>query len=373
MPPFLRRYLALTVKEVQQLGRNRKLLIQLVIPPTVVLVIFGFSLNPEVKNLRMGAVDEANTARSREFLSAITENEAFRITGRYMSSQSAEQALRKLDIDLFIVIPQDFSRKLDSGQGVEVQAVLDAVNANFAGIAQAFLSQAVMQYNRARAGGALQVQTRTVEARPVVLYNPGLVNPWFFVTGIMSVLVFINGSLVASALAVREKEVGTLEQLLMSPAQTLEILFAKVTPVFVVLMGGFFAALAVAVIVFGLPVRGSLALFGLAGGLAALSGIGIGVLMATYTQSQQQSQLLTFFINPPLVTLSGSFAPVESMPDALQWISRVDPLRYLLVLVRGITMKGAGFEALWPYLAVLAVFGLILFGASAIRFRRQLG
>jgi ABC-2 type transport system permease protein len=375
MQAFLRRYLALTVKEIQQLGRNRKLLIQLIIPPTLVLIIFGFALNPTVKGLRAGVVDEAATARSRDFLSALFENEAFNVSARYLSVQEAESALRQGNIDLFVVVPRDFSRKLDGGGSADVQAVIDAVNANQAGIAQAYLGQAVLRYNQSRLnsvpGAALRI--RTVEARPIVLYNPGLLNPWFFVTGIMSGLLFINGSLVAAALAVREKEVGTLEQLLMSPAQTLEILLAKVTPVFVVLIGGFFLALLVGVIVFDLPVRGSLPLLGLSAGLAGLCGIGIGVLIASFSQSQQQSQLLTFFINPPLMSLSGAFSPVENMPAVWANISLADPLRYLLVLVRGITLKGVGIEVLWPSLLILAGFAVLLFGASAIRFRRQLG
>jgi ABC-2 type transport system permease protein len=200
-----------------------------------------------------------------------------------------------------------------------------------------------------------------------------LIYPWFFVTGIMSVLMFLNGALVASALAVREKELGTIEQLLMSPAQTLEMLLAKTTPVLTVLLADLVLALVVAWLVFDLPVRGSLFALLLAAILAALAGTGIGITLATYSNTQQQAQLLTFFMLPPMVLLSGAFAPLESIPAPLQYLSLIDPLRYLVIVVRGITLKGAGVMVLWQPLAILGAFAVVLYGLSTWRFRKQLG
>ena len=165
--------------------------------------------------------------------------------------------------------------------------------------------------------------------------------------------MFLNSALVGSAAAVREKELGTIEQLLMSPAQTIEMLLAKTTPVLIVVMGDLLLALLAAWLVFDLPMRGSLAFLLLAGLLAAFAGTGVGITLATFSATQQQSQLLTFFLMPPMVLLSGAFAPVETMPMCLQHLSWIDPLRYLLVLVRGITMKGAGLALLWQPLADL--------------------
>jgi ABC-2 type transport system permease protein len=209
------------------------------------------------------------------------------------------------------------------------------------------------------------------EVRPAYLYNPGLVPEWHYVTGIMSIIMFINASLVASALAVKEKETGTIEQLLMTPAQTAEMLLAKTTPVFGLMMVVLFVALGVATLVFQLPVRGSLWLFTIAGASAALAGIGIGVLVATMSKSQQQAQLLTFFVNPPIVLLSGATSPLENMPQFFQKLSYLDPLRYMVVIVRGVTLKDAPWNALWPNLAILTSFAIILFAISAWRFRKQ--
>jgi ABC-2 type transport system permease protein len=187
----------------------------------------------------------------------------------------------------------------------------------------------------------------------------------------MSIIMFINASLVASALAVKEKETGTIEQLLMTPAQTGEMLLAKTSPVFVLMMIVLFVALGVATLVFSLPVRGALWMFTVAGASAALAGIGIGVMVATMSKSQQQAQLLTFFVNPPIVLLSGATSPLENMPEFFQKLSYLDPLRYMVTIVRGVTLKDAPWSALWPSLATLTAFAVILFAISAWRFRKQ--
>jgi drug efflux transport system permease protein len=378
------RYHSLTVKEFRQLRRNKRLLVQLIIPPTVVLVIFGFALNPEVHDLRTGIVDESRSPESRELISAVTETGAFAVTGYYGSVFDAESALRHLKLDLALIIPSDHALSLKSGRPARVQVLIDAVNANTAAIARGYMAQALQDYNRrlrARQAALAAARFETVSlqqspdlsAEATVLYNPGMVYSWFFVTGLMSVLMFLNSALVGSAAAVREKELGTIEQLLMSPAQTIEMLLAKTTPVLIVVTGDLLLALLVGWAVFDLPVRGSLLFLLLAGMLASFAGTGVGITLATFSSTQQQSQLLTFFLMPPLVLLSGAFAPIESMPMFLRQLSWLDPLRYLLVVVRGITLKGAGLTLLWEPLAILAAFAVVLYGLSAARYRRQLG
>jgi ABC-2 type transport system permease protein len=385
MPPAIRRYLALATKEVQQLRRNRVLLIQLLLPPTVVLIIFGFALNPKVRDLRLGIVDESFTTQSRNFADALTENVNFEVTRRFLNAKQAEDAMKNLDLDLFVVIPADFAITLGRAETANVQVVIDAVDANTAQIAQGYMRSALDDYNATRgAASNVAFRARRTMARsthpaappgapdvyPAYLYNPGLVTAWYYVSGLMSVIMFINASLVASALAVKEKETGTIEQLLMTPAQTGEMLLAKTSPVFVLMMVVLFAALGAGTIVFGLPVRGSLWLFTVAGAFASLAGIGIGVMIATVSRSQQQAQLLTFFVNPPMTMLSGATSPIENMPAIFQKLSYIDPLRYMVTIVRGVTLKNAPWEALWPNLAALAAFAVVLFAISAVRFRK---
>jgi drug efflux transport system permease protein len=386
MPAAIRRYLALATKEVQQLRRNRVLIIQLMLPPTIVLIIFGYALNPRVRDLRLGVVDESVTAESREFVDSLSENVNFEVTHQYLRVNEAVDALNSLGLDLFVVIPSDFARTLQRGQTAEVQVVIDAVDANTAQIAQGYLGLAVEEYNNrsieaplagsryrrvlARAGHPAP-PPGAPDVRPAYLYNPGLVTSWHYVTGVMSIIMFINASLVASALAVKEKETGTIEQLLMTPAQTGEMLLAKTSPVFVLMMIVLFVALGVGMLVFSVPVRGELWLFAVAGACAVLAGTGIGVTIATLSKSQQQAQLLTFFVNPPITLLSGATSPLENMPEFFQKLSYLDPLRYLVTIVRGVTLKDAPWSALWPNLVALAGFAVILFAISAWRFRKH--
>jgi ABC-2 type transport system permease protein len=356
------------------------------LPPTIVLIIFGYALNPKVRDLRLGIVDESLTIESREFIDAVSQNVNFEVTRRYLRIEDAEDALNRLELDLFLIIPSDFSRTLGRGQTAEVQVIIDAVDANTAQIAQGYLGMSLQDYNNtsidptlpnyryrralSRAGHAAP-PPGTPDVRPAYLYNPGLVTSWHYVTGVMSIIMFINASLVASALAVKEKETGTIEQLLMTPAQTGEMLLAKTSPVFVLMMVVLFVALGVGMLVFGVPVRGELWLFAVAGALAVLAGTGIGVTIATFSKSQQQAQLLTFFVNPPMTLLSGATSPLENMPEFFQRLSYLDPLRYLVTIVRGVTLKDAPWSALWPNLVALAGFAVILFSISAWRFRKQ--
>jgi ABC-2 type transport system permease protein len=386
MSAFIRRYLALATKEVHQLRRNRGLLIQLMIPPTIVLVIFGFALNPRVRGLRLGVVDQNATVDSRDFIDALTQNVNFNVARVYASTKEAEDALNSLKVDLFLVIPQDFARSVSRGQTANIQVVIDAVDANTAQIAQGYLQRALEEYNTSseaipkadyRRRHSIVRATHpapppgAVDVRPAYLYNPGLETSWHYVTGVMSIIMFINASLVASALAVKEKETGTIEQLMMTPAQTGEMLLAKTTPVFVLMMVVMFVALGTGVLVFDLPLRGALWMFAVAGACAALAGIGIGVMVATVSKSQQQAQLLTFCVNPPITLLSGATSPIENMPEFFQRLSYLDPLRYLVTIVRGVTLKDAPWSALWPNLVILSAFAVVLFSISAWRFRKQ--
>lgn len=374
MRASLRRYWALTVKELHQLRRNRPLLVQLIIPPTAVLVIFGFALNLEVQHLRAGIVDESGTPESRELLSALTESAAFDVAARYRSSSGAAQAVERRELDLAIIVPGDFAESLQRGRTAQVQIIVDAVNANTAVIARGYLARATEAYNgRVHIGQVPSPIPPDLETATLVLYNPGLSYSWFAVTGVMSLLILINGALVASALTVREKEFGTVDQLLIGPARTLELLLAKTTPVVVVLVADLVLALIVAWLVFDLPVRGSVWLLVAAGVLAGLAGTGIGITLATFASTQQQAQLLTFFLLPPLVLLSGAFTPIAGMPIWLQHASVVNPLPYLLTVVRGVTLKSAGMALLWSDFVWLGIFSAGLYGISAWRFRKQLG
>ncbi len=398
--------LALFIKELRQIGRNRRLIVMLIIPPTVNVILFGFALDPTVTDLKLGVLDESRSAESRELVSALESSGSFVVSRYYLANDEITADLGNGKLNAALIIPPDYDRKLAAGQTASVQFLVDAVDSNTATIASGYASLIIAALNqrlmkeraalnnglrRAQTAAASQAATAdtpaiavqsnmdlpvtkqpSVTQRVALLYNPGLRNSWFIVTGLIGALLVLQGSIVAAAAMVREKEVGTVEQLLMTPAGAGEIITAKIAPVFLLLTADIGLALGVAKLVFDIPVHGSLVLFVFSGSLCVLSGIGIGTLISTFVSSQQQAQLMGFFVNPPLVLLSGATTPVEAMPKWLQPLTMLNPIRHFSIISRGILLKGTGLEILYPNLLALLGFCILLVGFSAWRFRQQL-
>jgi ABC-2 type transport system permease protein len=371
------RFWPLFVKEMRQIKRNRKLVAMLILPPTVNLVLLGFAMNSEVKNVQLGVADYSRTAESRELISAFVESGSFKVARGFDAAEPLGQALSKGQLEIGLVIPHDFAEQRARGRAAEVQILVDSVDSNRGGISAGYAMRVVAAFNERLAGRGGGVTARAsspggAEPRVAVLYNPGLRTSWFIVTGTIGLLMVMIGSLVASASMVNEKESGTIEQLLMTPAGSTEIIAAKVAPIMLLLSGDILLAVGVVRVVFDLPVRGSLLLLYFAGMLCVLAGIGIGTFIATFTRSQTQAQLMGFFVNPPLSMLSGATTPLEGMPVWMQQVSYVNPVRHFSTIARGVLLKGVGLEVLYPNLLALTVFTLVIVGASVWRFRKQL-
>jgi ABC-2 type transport system permease protein len=366
------RFWPLFFKELNELRRNRRLVAMMLLPPTVNLVLLGFAMNPEVTDLRLGIVDESRTAESRELISAFTESKSFIPSGHYRSVDELSRALSAGELEAGIVVPSDFATKRTRGEVAEVQFLVDSVNSNTGGIAGGYAARIVGALSAKISLNRSSVQPARAVSRVSLFYNAGLQNSWFIVTGMIGVLLVMIGSLVASASMVKEKEVGTVEQLLMTPATSGEIILAKMSPLFILLSLDIGISVAVGSFVFGLPLRGSVVLLFIAGMLCVISGIGIGTIIATFTRSQQQAQLMSFFVNPPLSMLSGAMTPIEAMPNWMQPLTNLNPVKHFAVLSRGVMLKGVGLEVLYPNFLTLFVFTVILVGVSAWRFRKQL-
>jgi ABC-2 type transport system permease protein len=356
-------------KEVAQILRNKQLLTLLIIPPTLQLLIYGFALNPDVHNLKLGIVDYAQTADSRGLVSAFTNNQIFTPEQFLFSEKELATQVETGALTAGVVIPPKFSRRLANQENAEIQILVDGVDANTAGIASGYLAQMVQQFSFNRLDNP---QPLPITTEVTFLYNPGLNSSWFFVPGVMGLVLTLIGTIVSSITVVREKDTGTLEQLLMTPAAEWEILLSKIVPLFVLLMGDVMLALTLGRVIFNLPFRGSFPLFMGLSGLYVFVGISVGILLATLCQSQQQVVLTTFFINLPMVQLSGAIAPIETMPPFFQSLSWFNPLRHYIAIVRGILLKGVGIEALWQNMLMLVAFVVVLFAISTNRFRKQL-
>ena len=278
------------------------------------------------------------------------------------------QQVRTGKISTGLVIPPNFEQRINAGQPVDVQVLIDGVDANTAGIASGYIQQIVNHYGR----DLQQTQSAPVETAVTFLYNPGLLSSWFFVPGVIGVVLTLTGSLVSSATVIREKDVGTLEQLLMTPAAGWQILAAKIAPLFVLLMGDVLLASAIGRLVFNLPFRSNYLLFLTLSALYVFVCIGIGILVATLSRNQQQVILTSFFFNVPLIQLSGAIAPIESMPPFFRVLSFFDPLRHYVTIARSLILKGVGLDMLLPEVTALFAFTVLLLGVSINRFRAQL-
>jgi ABC-2 type transport system permease protein len=420
---FRGRFWALAVKELRQIRRDRRLVISLIVPPTLQVLLFGFALDADVQGLKLGVVDESRTPESRELISVLTENRTFRLAGAYATPDALGRALGTGQLDVGVVVPYDYAKLRARGRPATVQVLLNAVNANTAQIAEGYVEGAVAWLNRriaseagpggraagglagaggsvggdgpafpdgalggrvpARADGAVgggsrdpgagfRAETARIELRTAFLYNPGLVNAWFIVTGVFGTLIILNGSLVAAATMIREKEQGTVEQLLMTPASALEIVAAKIVPLFVLLMGMVGIVLVVARTIFHVPFRGSGLLVLTACACCVLTGIGIGTFTSTLARTANQTQLIGFFVNPPLAVLSGALTPIEAMPGWVQPWTWVNPIAHFAIISRSVLVKGAGIDVVYPHLLALGGAAVLLVAVSAWRFRRQL-
>jgi len=373
---FNLRLWSLFIKEFHQIRRNRRLVILLIIPPTLNIILFGLALNPTFENLQFGVVDYSRTSESRELVSAFTEGLVFKTKGYYASTEELGQAISRGELDAGLVVPHDFADKRARHETVGVQLLVDAVNANTATITGGYAARIIASFNQKlamsqpprrqiadpnSANAAISMTTNpaaraSVTPHLTLLYNPGLKSSWFITTGMIGLLLVLQGSVVSSASLVREKEIGTVEQLLMTPAGNSEIIIAKVAPIFLLLSLDIGLALGVARIVFGVPVRGSLVLFFLSASLCVLCGIG----------------LMGFFTNPPLALLSGATTPIEAMPAWLQPITAINPVKHFAIISRGILLKGSGVEVLYPQLFALAAIAFVMVSVSAWQFRKQL-
>lgn len=374
------RFWALMLKEIRQIFSSKQLIFLLIFPPTIQLLIFGSALSPDVKGLSLGLLDYANSRESRELVSALTENRIFQVKSAPNNQAALNQQVRTGKIDVGLVIPPEFNRNLSSNQTAEVQVIVDGVDANTAGIAQGYINQIVRQYSQKLRCQKINCPPAPVQTQVRFLYNPGLISSWFFVPGVIGIVLTLTGSLVSSVTLIREKDVGTLEQLLMTPAAEWEILLAKIVPLFILLMGDVLLASGISRLVFNLPFRGNFGLFLLLSGLYVFVCIGLGLLLATLSRTQQQVILTSFFFNVPIIQLSGAIAPIESMPSVFRWLSFFDPLRHYVAINRTLILKGVDLEGNWlaeitPVATegfALLIFAVVLLTISIKRFRSQL-
>jgi len=354
-------------KEFLQLFRDPRLWRVMFLAPVLQLIIFGYALSTDLHDTATVLVDLDNSQASRALVDAFTASGYFRIVSRSRLPADLVSALDHSDARVGIEIPPDFFVHLRDGSGAVVQIVFDGTDSNTATVAQGYAERIVQNYAQQIAGGA----RLAVELRERAWFNPNLVSRDYNVPAVAGAIVFLMCLLLTSLAVVREREIGTLEQLMVSPLSAYELIAGKTIPFALVGLIDVLLVTGAAVFWFRVPFEGSFALLMLASLLYVLSGLGLGLLVSTSSKTQQEAFLTTFLIFMPTILLSGLMFPVNSMPKVFQWLTYLNPMRHYLEIVRGIFLKGAGLNALWYQFAALLVLGVGLLGFAAGRFRKR--
>ena len=370
------RTLACIKKEFLQFSRDRMLLLLIFWLYTAEVIMCTHALSFEVRNLHLAVYDQDRTQLSQQLVERFTATEYF---GKLFLVDRLKEIDALLDTgraDMGIVIPPDFSDRVGKGRAAEVQLILSGVNSNTANAARGYASAILAGFSHELMVQSLQkrgIQTRLpeVEPRMRIWYNPELRFRYFMVVSMIVLAGFMLGVINTAASLVREKESGTIEQLMVTPLRRHEIVLAKRMPTLSIGLVLLFPSLLIARW-FGVPMEGSVALFFLASAISLIASMGIGIFVSTFARNLQQALLVSFFVLFPVMFLSGTIVPVESMPQFLQYLSLLSPVRYYMEISLGIFLKGVGLDILWPKFAMLFLFGAMLFSWSLVRLRRRM-
>lgn len=368
-------------KEVLQLRRDPALLRILFVAPVLQLVVFGYAVSTDVRETPTVVVDQDLSDASRRLVESFTASGHFRVVGRTRDPAVAVDALDHGRATVALVIPPGFADHLgDPATPARLQVLVDGTNSNTAGIAQGHARRILGRHAAelaARAGGGGPVGVAAVapriHLRTRAWYNQELASRNYNVPAVVAMIVLLTSMLMTALAVVREREVGTLEQLRVSPLRPYELMAGKALPFVGVGLVDLLLITGVAVFWFGVPFAGSLLLLTLQALVYLLPALGAGLLISTLARTQQEAFLLTFMTLMPLMLLSGFLFPVDSMPPFFQVVAQLNPLTHFLVIVRGVFLKGVGLEVLWPRVAVLAAMGAALLTAATLRFRLRDG
>lgn len=366
------------MKEFLELKRDPWAMFRLVVPLMLQVIIFGYAATFTVSHVQMAVLDLDRSQASRSLVSH------FVATGRFdLVDNAGTQLDITRDIDtgramVAVVIHAGFAQFLDNGQTAPLQVIVDGTNSNTALIALGYMNQIVAQFQLDQTsqtwpvdnGAAVPSVTVSLQERP--WFNDSLEDRWFFIPGVVGTLALMQVVSLTAFAVVREREIGTLEQIMVSPIKPVEFILGKTLPFFIIGLGDVALITVLGVWWFHIPFVGNPAVMLLGTTLFLLDALGIGLLLSTFSRTQQQAFALNFFLINPLVTLSGFAFPINAMPQFLQWLTMINPLRYFLVVLRAVFLKGVGVAVLWPELAAMALLAVLMLSISVLRFRKSL-
>ncbi|HMD76139.1 MAG TPA: ABC transporter permease [Terracidiphilus sp.] len=376
---MLGRLKQMLIKEFIQVFRDKRTRFLLFGPPIIQMMIFGYAATYEIRHVPTVVLDLDHSQESRELISLFTSSPYFDVQRQLTASRQIGDLIEQGKTTVGLEIDAGFAQKLRQGQTAPLQVIVDATNSNTALIASGYIAQIALGFARNyqqdrinRIAPQLVEAIPSVELEPRPWYNPGLSSRWFFVPGVIGSLTLVLVITVTAFGVVREREIGTLEQIMVTPIRPAEFILGKTLPAF--LIGMFDVALiaAVGTFWFQIPFRGHISVLLTGSILFILCMLGVGLLISTVSSTQQQAMVTAFFFIMPAVAFSGFGFPISTMPQWMQYFTYAVPLRYFLVVLRGAYLKGVGFEVLWPQMAAMAGLGFSLLTIAILRFHKAL-
>jgi ABC-2 type transport system permease protein len=376
----MRRFRALIKKEITHMLRDPRTLIFIFLMPILQLVLLGYANNTNIKNVPTVIFNQDNGEPSRQLLDSFNATGYFSFDRSVFSQSDVDTAIAGGKDKVGIVIPPDYSEKLMAGQTASVLVLIDGSDptvANFILSAAQLAGQAHgtsvrIQQLQLSGGQAMAAAGSPIDVRTRVLYNPDLQDSYNIVPGLIAIILFQTATSLTALAIVRERERGTIEQLIVTPIRSWELILAKIIPYIIVSFADTVLILAVGTLLFGVPIRGSLMLLFALTGLYLLPTLGYGLFISTVAQTQQQAQLMIMPMMLPAFMLSGYIFPISSLPLVLQGVGYLLPTTYFIYVIRAVVVKGVGLELIMPQTIALAIFAFLFLGLAAWRFRKSL-
>ncbi len=370
MKRTLVQFLAVFVKEVRQTVQDKRMVFLLIVAPMIQLVLLGYAIDFDVDNVPTVVVDLDHTTDSRQALEGMLADGTLTLVDQVPSVEEAEEALEEGWADVVLIVPPDFARSLARRDPTRIQVLVNGTDPTRSAVAASaangyLASQAMRAAGPDLAGPGVDVRTR-------LLFNPTMSSPVYMVPGIAGMLLLIITTVITAMGLAREKEVGTLEQVRVTPLSPRVLMLGKVAPFVLVGLLDVTGTLTLGAWLFGVPLRGSLLLFYGFTAAYLLTTVGAGLLVSTFSSSQQQAFIVAFMFMLPAMLLSGTMTPIHAMPEWIQVLTWVNPLRFYLEGVRGVLLKGATLADLWPQLLLLTVYGALILLSASARFRKRL-
>ncbi|KQC08687.1 MAG: hypothetical protein APR62_04195 [Smithella sp. SDB] len=361
-------------KEFIQLFSDKRTRALMIIFPFILMLIFGYVVNYDIRNVRMAVLDYSKTYESRSLIDSFEGSKIFHVMYNVASENQMSELLLRQKIDIGIKISEDFAPVIRAGRTTPVQFLVDGSMSNMTAVRVAYIMSILDKFNseELQKRYPINISYGKVDARIRTWYNPNLDSRYFFVPGIVAFLIMLTSFILTSIAIIREKEDGTMEQIIVTPLKPYEFIIGKTIPYIIIALSQLLAVTGVAVFWFEIPFKGSFLLLFLAACLFLLSTLGIGLYISTISATKQQAMMTAFFFVLPFFMLSGFIFPIVNMPEIVQWFTYLNPLRFFLVIIRDIFLKGVGFDVLWPQYLALTILGVIVFAGAISRSKKRL-